>query len=118
MYFLVLMKQHINAPPEVLGPSLKEYLIQELYKKLGSCSNKYGFLLSIFSVESIEQGIVNQYGDAIFTVKFKALVFRPIKNEILDSYITDVKQMGATVKVGLFEVLIPHKNMPKDFVYD
>ncbi len=26
--------------------------------------------------------------------------------------------MGVTVKVGLFEVLIPQKNMPKDFIYD
>lgn len=54
MYFLVLMSNYINVSPEFLGPSLREYIVKELYKKLGTCSNKYGFLLSIFSVESIE----------------------------------------------------------------
>lgn len=75
---------------------------------LGTCTVRYGYLITIFKIESIENGIVNQDGDAIFQVKFKAMVFRPIRGEILDGVIQGVERVGIELKVGSLKMFVPH----------
>ena len=75
---------------------------------LGSCTIQYGYLVTIFKIESIENGIVNQNGEALFTVTFKALVFRPFKNEVLDGIVEGISRVGIELYIGSLKVFIPH----------
>ncbi len=80
---------------------------------LGSCNIKYGYLITIFKIESIENGIVNEHGEAIFTVTFKALVFRPLKGEILEGIVEGVERVGIELSVGCVKIFIPHTKIPE-----
>lgn len=60
---------------------------------------------------------MNDNGDAIFTVSFKALVYRPLKGEVLDGVVTGIEKVGIEVKVGACKVFIPHTKIPTEMKY-
>lgn len=62
-------------------------------------------------------GLVNDNGEAIFTVSFKALVFRPLRGEVLDGVITGIEKVGLEVKVGACKVFVPHTRIPTEMKY-
>lgn len=74
--------------------------LTRLKLQLGSCSIRYGYILTIFKIESIDQGIVNDTGDVVFKVVYKALVFRPIQNNVIDAIVEKVDQNGIELSVG------------------
>jgi DNA-directed RNA polymerase II subunit RPB7 len=50
-------------------------------------------------------------------VCFKALVFRPLRGEVLDGIITGIEKVGLEVKVGACKVFIPHTRIPSEMKY-
>ena len=74
-------------------------------------------MIAIFNIEKIHSGVVTQSGDALFTVIFKALVFRPLHSEVLDGLITGIERVGVEVEVGCVKVFIPHTKIPKHLEY-
>lgn len=68
-------------------------------------------------VESIRDGVVNDDGEVIFNVGFKALVFRPLKGEVLDGIVTGIEKVGLEVKVGACKVFVPHTKIPSEMKY-
>ena len=89
-------------------PSSTTSTITRLNSLLGSCTIKYGYIITIFKIESIENGVVNQKGEAIFTVSFKALVFRPLKGEVLDGIVEGVEKVGLELSIGVVRIFVPH----------
>ena len=75
---------------------------------LGSCSITHGYLITIFKIEKIQDGVVNDNGEAIFTVFFKALVYRPLKGEVIDGIVENVERVGIELSVGCVKIFIPH----------
>ena len=69
---------------------------------------KYGYIITIFKIESIENGVVSERGEAIFTVTFKALVFRPLRGEVLDGVVEGVERVGLELSIGVVRVFVPH----------
>ena len=52
--------------------------------------------------------MVNDNGEAVFKVSFKALVFRPLKGEVLDGIVQSVGKTGVTVSIGCVVAFVPH----------
>lgn len=75
---------------------------------LGMCTIKYGYLIMIYKIESIKNGVVNQAGEAVFRVSFKGVVYRPFKDEVCDGIVTGVERFGIEIVIGALKVLIPH----------
>lgn len=118
MFFFVMISKHVRVPPEFLGPNMFDYVNQKLNEMMGSCTVQYGYLLTIYNVEAIENGVVNQFGEALFTVRFKALVFRPLKGEVLDGVVEGIERVGIEVGIGGFRVFIPHTKIPERMQYN
>lgn len=74
--------------------------------------------MTIYKIEKIENGVVNQHGEALFTVSFKALVFRPFKGEVLDGVVKGIERVGIECQVGSLEIFIPHTKIPLSMVYN
>lgn len=117
MYFFVGITKYIKVPPERLGPDMYYFINEKLNDLLGSCTIHYGYLVTIFKIEKIENGIVNQQGEALFTVSFKALVFRPIKGEVLDGIVDGIARVGIELSVGALKIFIPHTQIPDTFEF-
>jgi DNA-directed RNA polymerase subunit E'/Rpb7 len=79
---------------------------------------KDGYLIQLFRIISIQDGIVNEEGEAVYTVQFKALVFKPLKGEVIDGIVTSVNKPGIHLKIGSVSAFIPHNKIPDYFKYD
>ena len=77
-----------------------------------------GYLIRIFKVISIQDGVVDQEGDAVYTVKFKALVFKPLRGEVIDGIVTNVSKPGIHLKIGSVTAFIPHNKIPNYYKFD
>ncbi len=92
----ILLEKAIYLPPNLLGPKYKEKLHEKLIAQYeGQCSGRYGYIISITKIENIGIGKIQEgTGNAVFQVKFKAIVFRPFKGEILDAVVSNVSTVG------------------------
>lgn len=108
MFFVVHIERYIAVPPDSLGPNLFPFINSKLNQLLGMCTINHGYLITIFKIDSIANGIVNASGDGVFTVAFKGLVYRPFKGEVCDAIATGVERVGIELAIGCLKVLIPH----------
>lgn len=82
--------------PKYFGPQLMETVRQKLYTEVeGTCTGKYGFVIAVTTIDSIGSGIIQPgQGFVVYPVKYKAIVFRPFKGEVLDAVVTQVNKVS------------------------
>lgn len=55
---------------------------------------RYGFVIAVTTIDSIGAGIVLPgQGFVVYPVKYKAIVFRPFKGEVLDAIVMQVNKV-------------------------
>ena len=60
----------------------------------GTCSGRYGFIIAVTDIEHMGSGKVQEgTGAVLFPIKFKAIVFRPFKGEIVDALVSQVNKV-------------------------
>lgn len=120
MFFHVNLSHQIDLHPRYFGDQLLETVKQKLFCDVeGTCTGKYGFVIAITYINSIGDGIIQSgTGLASYDVKFKAIVFRPFKNEVLDGVVEQVNKLGIFVKIGPLQCFISHHSIPHDMVFD
>ena len=53
--------------------------------------NRYGYVIAVTTIDKIGVGVIQPcIGFVIFNVKYKAIVFRPFKGEVLEGSVTQV----------------------------
>lgn len=68
-----------------------------------SFSSRYGFVIAVTTIDNIGAGVIQPgRGFVLYPVKYKAIVFRPFKGEVVDAVVTQVN------KVRLFLETFPH----------
>lgn len=89
--------------PRYFGPQLMETVKQKLYTEVeGTCTGKYGFVIAVTTIDNIGSGLIQPgQGFVVYPVKYKAIVFRPFKGEVLDAVVTQVNKVH-TQKKTLF----------------
>jgi len=61
-----------------------------------TCLFRYGFVVAVTTIDNIGAGIIQPgQGFVVYPVKYKAIVFRPFKGEVLDAIVTQVNKVGA-----------------------
>lgn len=72
-----------------------ETVKQKLYTEVeGTCTGKYGFVIAVTTIDSIGSGVIQPgQGFVVYPVKYKAIVFRPFKGEVLDAVVTQVNKV-------------------------
>lgn len=66
---------------------------------------RYGFVIAVTTIDNIGAGHIQpSRGFVIYPVKYKAIVFRPFKGEVLDAVVTQVNK----VKHGKLNLWIAH----------
>lgn len=73
-----------------------ETVKQKLYTEVeGTSSGKYGFVIAVTTIDSIGSGVIQPgQGFVVYPVKYKAIVFRPFKGEVLDAVVTQVNKVS------------------------
>ena len=56
---------------------------------------RYGFVIAVTTIDNIGAGVIQPgRGFVVYPVKYKAIVFRPFKGEVLDAVVTQVNKVG------------------------
>jgi len=61
---------------------------------LNNYSFRYGFVIAVTTIDNIGAGLIQPgQGFVVYPVKYKAIVFRPFKGEVLDAIVTQVNKV-------------------------
>lgn len=60
-------------------------------------------MIAVTAIDSIGDGLIQpNRGFVVYPVKYKAIVFRPFKGEVLDAVVTQVNKVGIFTEIGKF----------------
>lgn len=120
MFYHLELNHELSLHPRYFGDQLVETVKQKLFCDVeGTCTGKYGFVIAITSIDSIGDGMIeSSTGFATYQLKFKAIVFRPFKNEVLDGVVEQVNKVGIFVKTGPLSCFISRHSIPSDMTFD
>lgn len=56
--------------------------------------SRYGFVIAVTTIDNIGAGVIQPgRGFVLYPVKYKAIVFRPFKGEVVDAVVTQVNKV-------------------------
>lgn len=59
---------------------------------------RYGFVIAVTTIDNIGAGLIQPgQGFVVYPVKYKAIVFRPFKGEVLEAIVTQVNKVCMNV---------------------
>lgn len=122
MFFLKDLSLELTLHPSYFGPHMHQYLRTKLLQEVeGTCTGQYGYIVCVMDGMEIDvgQGLVpSGVGSAVFNVKYRAIVFRPFKGEVVDGLVKNVNKMGVFCEVGPISVFVSGHLIPSNMSYD
>ena len=96
MYFLKELTHTINLHPRFFGPNIKANLVSRLYEEVeGTCSGRFGYIVSVVDIVETSRGVLqSSTGMAEYLINYRAIVFKPFKNQVVDGIVTTVNKIG------------------------
>lgn len=84
MFFLYELEREITVHPSFLGQDLHGIVFRQLLHDVeGSTYDGYVIVAVLDSFEISEGRVIPGRGDSVFTVHYKAVVWRPFKGEVV-----------------------------------
>ncbi|KAF2750597.1 DNA-directed RNA polymerase II 19 kDa polypeptide [Sporormia fimetaria CBS 119925] len=119
MFFLKELEKTIQLHPSYFGPLIRKHIHRELLlKEEGSSTGSYT-IVTILDTFDISDGIVVPgSGAAEYTVHYKAIVWKPYKNEVVDGVVTSVVRTGFFVDVGSLKAFVSSSMIPSSITFD
>lgn len=73
-----------------------QFLESKLYSDVeGKCSGQFGYIIAVVSMSDIGNGIVlSGSGQAEFVARYRAIVFKPFKGEVVDGVVNNVTKVS------------------------
>ncbi|OEJ84123.1 DNA-directed RNA polymerase II subunit RPB7 [Hanseniaspora osmophila] len=101
---------------------MKQFLRTKLLQDVeGTCTGKFGYILCVLDCNNIEieRGrILPNDGSAEFNVKYRAVVWKPFKGEVVDGIVSTCTDLGFEVDVGPLNVFVSKYLMPEDLFFN
>lgn len=121
MYFKVVLKKIVYAQPEDLGPAIRRKLERYLRSDVeGKRLSDVGLVIAVVDIldgANIE-GKVLDTGAVSFAIKYVAVVFKLLKDEVVDGVVSEVRPDALVVGLGATNVYISKRQMPANYVYE
>jgi len=120
MFFHVTLERTLHLHPRFFGPRLRATLINKLNSEVeGTCSGQHGFIVIVTNVDDIGMGKVRDGTPLVsFPVKFKAVVFRPFRNEVLDAVVSQITKKGFFAEAGPLQIFVSETHLPVGVSFD
>ena len=108
MYLLTTKEKVVRITPEMLGEDLDEVVNQSTRTTFeGSMESGNSYTILITNVEQVGPGrIVHGDGAVYQNVKYDALMFRPLLQEVIEGTVVEVLKFGAFVRFGPLDGLL------------
>ncbi len=117
MYSILELKSNIRVPPQFLGKKLKEAVKNAIEEEFVGAFGKHGLFLAITNVKEVGEGsIIPGDGAVYYETTFEALVYRPILQEVVEGFISEIMEFGAFVRIGPIDGLVHVSQVMDDYV--
>jgi DNA-directed RNA polymerase II subunit RPB7 len=120
-FFVVELTREVHMHPKFFGVKLRDRLTQRLAVEVeGTFAGRHGFIVAVLQViEPIPEGLLDDAsGSAVFPLRYRAVVFRPFKGEVMNSVVTKVVQHGFFAESGPLTIFVSHHLLPADMKFD
>lgn len=120
MFFIKELSHTILLHPSYFGPRMLQFLESKLYADVeGTCSGQYGYIIAVVSILDIGRGmVISGSAQAEFVARYRAIVFKPFKGEVVDGVVNNVNKMGFFAEVGPLQVFVSHQLIHPDLKFD
>lgn len=133
MFFLKEMEHEVTLSPGYFASGLTDLVRYALYRQLeGTYDGRHGYIVAVLALDSISKGVIRDSSGgllatqgslalastATFTVKFRAIIYRPFKGEVVDAIIRTVNKMGFFAEAGPVQLFVSHHSVPARFSFD
>ncbi|XP_032410049.1 DNA-directed RNA polymerase II subunit RPB7 [Xiphophorus hellerii] len=120
MFYHISLEHEILLHPRYFGPNLLNTVKQKLFTEVeGTCTGKYGFVIAVTTIDNIGAGVIQpSRGFVLYPVKYKAIVFRPFKGEVVDAVVTQVNKVGLFTEIGPMSCFISRHSIPSEMEFD
>ena len=102
MFYLMQVEDHVRVEPKHFGLSTREAVEEQLNESYVNKVNKEtGFVISIVSVDDVQEGIIIPGdGAAFYKSKFQILAWKPELHEFVYGTISEIANFGAFIEIG------------------
>ncbi|ODV62513.1 DNA-directed RNA polymerase II subunit RPB7 [Ascoidea rubescens DSM 1968] len=122
MFFIKDLTLNLALHPSYFGPQMNQYLREKLLTDVeGTCSGQIGYIVCVLDCMKIDIGkgkVIPGSGSAEFKVKYRAVVWKPFKGEVVDAVVASVSSQGFKASAGPFTIFVSKKTIPDNMTYN
>lgn len=117
MFFVVDLWKNVCVKPSQLGARYEQHVSDLLRNEVeGKCLGQYGYVVCVVRILIREKGRVQDGSGFVITpVKYQAVVFQPMKEEVMDGIITSVNALGFFAQCGPVKAFVSRMNFSADY---
>jgi len=113
------LKKSLLMHPHSFGSKLHDKIREALYKEVeGTIDGRYGFIIVVTKIFPIPRGRVQEGGYVKFPLTYKAIVFRPFINEVLDTIVVSVDEKFVRCEAGPLTIFVHKEQIPTEMDFD
>jgi DNA-directed RNA polymerase subunit E' len=118
MFYLAEVEDHVRVEPKHFGLPTREAIERQLNETFVDKVNKeLGFVISVVSVDEVDDGIIIPGdGAAFYKSKFNLLIWKPELLELVYGTIVEIANFGAFIQVGPAQGMIHISQTMEDYV--
>lgn len=112
MFYLTNLSKELSILPHDLGKNVEHAISQRMTDLEGLIIGEDGYIVSIIEFSQRGDGIVdNETGKVNFKIEYKAITFKPLKNELVKSEVKFTNEHGFYCTIGPIMVFVSKYKM-------
>lgn len=118
MYTTVTLEDTVRVPPDRFGENLDDAIRDIVQKSFeGTIRRSHGLIVVVDNIQALGDGIVIHGDGSMYQkVRFEALTFVPILQEITDALVCEIVEFGAFCHIGPLDALLHMSQIMNDYV--
>lgn len=121
MYSIITIRDTLSIPPRALGGKLDETVLEIAQKDYeGLVDEDVGVVITVTAAERVGEGkVIPGDGAIYYDVKMDMLVYKPMLQEVVEGFVSEITEFGAFIRTGPIEGLIHVSQIMDDYInYD
>jgi len=118
VYKMVKIEDTVRIPPKLFAEDMQKVIEDIVHKTFeGKYRKDCGVIVATDNIEPIGDGMIVHGDGALYQrVRFDALVFMPVLQEVVDGLVCEIVEFGAFCHIGPLDALIHMSQIMNDYI--